>query len=107
MGYSLVVQHGKHLGGAMKSKSLSCRNVLLVCKGGKCADCKGRALYSTLKAELKDRGLHKRVKVMKVDCLGNCKESPNVLSCADNTMYSKVKPKDLDALLDRLETVAV
>ncbi len=86
----------------MKTEELPCQNVLLVCKGGKCADCKGRSLYSALKSELKDRGLHKSVKVMKVDCLGNCKESPNVLSCADNTLYSKVKPKDIETLMDRL-----
>lgn len=89
----------------MKHEELPCRNVLLVCKGGKCADCKGRSLYSELKSELKDRGLHKDVRIVKVDCLGNCKASPNVFSCADNTLYSKVKPKDLDRLIDRLVAV--
>jgi len=76
---------------------------LFLCRGDSCADAKSKQLEKELKAAIKARGLKKRVKIVKVDCLDECKRAPNVLLVPPNLLASEVKSKDLNTLLDRLE----
>jgi len=84
----------------MESKPLKQEHVILVCEGPKCSDCKCKKIYKGLKNEVKSRNIKGRVRIVKVDCLGNCKNAPNVAVLPENMLYSRVKPKEVGAILD-------
>jgi (2Fe-2S) ferredoxin len=79
----------------MKQKTLSTDNVVLVC--GKCA---AKKLHKKMCRRVQDRKLKSSVKILKVKCLNACSKGPNLAVCPGNVLYSKVKPKDLDTILD-------
>lgn len=77
-----------------KAKVLFCQKSSCWKKGGKKA-CKA------LKAELKERGIHNEVEIVKTGCLKQCGKAPNMVMLPDRVGYSKIKPKQISKLVDK------
>ena len=77
-----------------KAKVLFCQKSTCWKKGG------GQAVCDTLKAQLDSRGIADRVEIKTVGCLKQCKKAPNLVVMPDKARYSKVKPKQMSALIE-------
>mgnify|MGYP002619823955 CR=1 FL=1 len=65
-----------------------------------CTDCKCKKILKAVKQEVRSQGVRKGVRVQKCDCLGACKEGPNVLvSNGKAVLFSGMKPDDAKALV--------
>lgn len=82
------------------------RTILVCCNerdpGKDACGARGSAsLHQTLKTAVKDRGLQKRIRVVRSGCLDLCSIGPNVCIMPENVWYHDVKESDLPALIDR------
>jgi (2Fe-2S) ferredoxin len=65
-----------------------------------CTQCKNKKILKAVRDEVKDRGLRKRVRVLKTGCLGACDDGPNVLvSNGKTVLFSGVSPSDAPTLV--------
>ncbi len=74
---------------------------ILVCSGTGCTSSKGDIIRKKLKKEIKKRGLEDKVKVFKTGCFGVCKLGPILVIHPDRTFYCKVKPEDVDDIIEQ------
>jgi (2Fe-2S) ferredoxin len=68
---------------------------VLVCKGGDCKKRGSKTVRSTLKNELRARGMNRDVRIDCVDCLGLCKHGPNLVVYPGGTWYLGVTHRDV------------
>lgn len=77
------------------------KKYIFICTGKDCKKNGSKQLAKTIAGDIKATGQKSSVVVVKTKCMNHCKKGPNVI--ADNSLYHKVKEKELSALLDQLK----
>ncbi|HSB06116.1 MAG TPA: (2Fe-2S) ferredoxin domain-containing protein, partial [Thermodesulfobacteriota bacterium] len=72
----------------------------LVCAGTGCVSCNSLKVRERLEAELKDRGLSEKVKVVITGCNGFCAEGPIMVIHPGGVFYKKLNPDDIPFLIE-------
>jgi (2Fe-2S) ferredoxin len=78
---------------------------ILVCQKSDCQKRGGAAVCKALEDALNSRGLAGQVTVQGTGCLKQCKAGPNIVVMPDKTRYSRIKPGEIPAILDKHFTV--
>lgn len=73
---------------------------VLVCKGGDCSKKGGRETKKALKSELRAAGMNGDVRVDSVECLGLCKQGPNVIVYPEGSWYLGLKERDVPEVVE-------
>lgn len=73
---------------------------VLVCKGSDCSKKGGKDTKKALKSELRSEGMNSDVRVDSVDCLGLCKQGPNVIVYPEGTWYLGLKEGDVPEVVE-------
>lgn len=68
---------------------------VLVCKGGDCSKKGGRETKRAFKSELRAEGMNGDVRMDSVECLGLCKQGPNVIVYPEGSWYLGLKESDV------------
>lgn len=88
-------------GGAKKQGSVrDYDSHVLVCKGSDCCKKGGKDTKKALKSALRAEGMHGDVRVDSVDCLGLCKQGPNVVVYPEGTWYLGLKERDVPEVVE-------
>lgn len=74
---------------------------VLFCSGGDCKKRGARDVRGSLKDELRSEGMHQKVRVDSVDCLGLCKHGPNAIVYPSGTWYVGLTPEDISEIVER------
>jgi len=74
---------------------------VMFCKKSTCWKKGGKSACKALKAELKCRGLNKKVEIQTTGCLKQCKKSPNMVLMPDKARYSNITNKQVLKLIDK------
>jgi (2Fe-2S) ferredoxin len=74
---------------------------ILVCQKSDCQKRGGAAVCKALENALKARGLEEQVTVQGTGCLKQCKAGPNIVVMPDKTRYSRIKPAEVPAIVDK------
>lgn len=74
---------------------------ILVCQKSDCQKRGGAAVCKALENALNARGLEGQVTVQGTGCLKQCKAGPNIVVMPDKTRYSRIKPAEIPAILDK------
>jgi (2Fe-2S) ferredoxin len=74
---------------------------VLVCKGGDCKKRGSKDVRKALKAELRERGRLRDVRIDSVECLGLCKHGPNVVVYPGGTWYLGLGEGDVPEVVER------
>ncbi len=74
---------------------------ILVCQKSDCQKRGGAAVCKALENALNSRGLAGEVTVQGTGCLKQCKAGPNIIVMPDKTRYSRIKPAEIPAILDK------
>ena len=72
----------------------------MVCAGTGCVSCSSLKVRERLEAELKDRGLSEKVKVIITGCNGFCAEGPIMVVYPEGVFYKKLNPDDIPLLVE-------
>jgi (2Fe-2S) ferredoxin len=78
---------------------------ILVCQKSDCQKRGGAAVCKALENALNSRGLEGQVTVQGTGCLKQCKAGPNIVLMPDKTRYSRIKPAEIPAIVDKHFTV--
>ena len=73
---------------------------VLVCKGGDFSKKGGRETKKALKSELRAAGMNGDVRVDSVECLGLCKQGPNVIVYPEGSWYLGLKERDVPEVVE-------
>lgn len=73
---------------------------VLVCKGGDCCKKGGKETKKALKSELRAAGMNGDVRVDSVECLGLCKQGPNVIVYPEGSWYLGLKERDVPEVVE-------
>jgi len=73
---------------------------VLVCKGGDCSKKGGKATKKALKSGLRAEGMNRDVRVDAVECLGLCKQGPNVIVYPEGSWYLGLKERDVPEVVE-------
>lgn len=73
---------------------------VLVCKGGDCSKKGGKETKKALKSELRAAGMNGDVRVDSVECLGLCKQGPNVIVYPEGSWYLGLKERDVPEVVE-------
>lgn len=73
---------------------------VLVCGNVDCADRGAIRLLSSLRSELKQKGLRKEIEVTRTACMGRCGEGPTVAVYPDGIWYRNVQAEDVEELIE-------
>ncbi|MGL5942190.1 MAG: (2Fe-2S) ferredoxin domain-containing protein [Waterburya sp.] len=74
---------------------------VLICQKSNCWKNGGKEVCQQLENSLGDRKLTKKIPIKKTGCLKKCKQAPNVVMMPDKARYSKVKPKQVENLVEK------
>lgn len=74
---------------------------ILVCQKSDCQKRGGAAVCKALENALNSRGLEEQVTVQGTGCLKQCKAGPNIVLMPDKTRYSRIKPAEIPAIVDK------
>ncbi|MCC3405355.1 MAG: (2Fe-2S) ferredoxin domain-containing protein [Microcoleus sp. PH2017_10_PVI_O_A] len=74
---------------------------ILVCQKSDCQKRGGAAVCKALEKALNARGLEEQVTVQGTGCLKQCKAGPNIVVMPDKTRYSRIKPAEVPAIVDK------
>ena len=74
---------------------------ILVCQKSDCQKRGGAAVCKALENALNARGLEGEVTVQGTGCLKQCKAGPNIVLMPDKTRYSRIKPAEISAIIDK------
>lgn len=81
-------------------KKQATKACILVCRKSDCCKRGGRELIAGLHKELGDRQIAEQVVIRETGCMKKCKAGPNLVM-PDKTRHSRVRAKDIAALLDK------
>ena len=73
---------------------------VLVCKGGDCSKRGGKETKKALKSELRAEGMNGDVRVDSVECLGLCKQGPNVIVYPEGSWYLGLGERDVPEVVE-------
>lgn len=76
------------------------KRAILVCGGTGCLANDSENILSSFKEEIKKRGLEDKVTVNHVGCFGFCSQGPFVKIFPEDTLYCKVKGKDVERIIE-------
>ncbi|MEG5058301.1 (2Fe-2S) ferredoxin domain-containing protein [Microcoleus sp. A2-C5] len=74
---------------------------ILVCQKSDCQKRGSAAVCKALETALNARGLEGQVTVQGTGCLKQCKAGPNMVLMPDKTRYSRIKPAEIPAMIDK------
>jgi (2Fe-2S) ferredoxin len=74
--------------------------VIRVCRKSDCMKKGGKEVCRTIEKMITDFGLEHDVQIQGTGCMKNCKAAPNLVVMPDKQRYSKVKPKEVAAILE-------
>jgi (2Fe-2S) ferredoxin len=74
---------------------------ILVCQKSDCQKRGSAAVCKALENALNARGLEEQVTVQGTGCLKQCKAGPNIVVMPDKTRYSRIKPAEIPAIVDK------
>jgi (2Fe-2S) ferredoxin len=74
---------------------------VLVCGGGDCRKRGSKEVRKALKAELRERGRVRDVRIDCVECLGLCKHGPNAVVYPDGIWYLGLNDEDVPEVVGR------
>lgn len=74
---------------------------ILVCQKSDCQKRGSGAVCKALENALNCSGLAGEVIVQKTGCLKQCKAGPNIVVMPDKTRYSRIKPAEIPAIIDK------
>jgi amphi-Trp domain-containing protein len=72
---------------------------VLVCKGGDCSKKGGKETRKAFKSELRAEGMNADVRMDSVECLGLCKQGPNVIVYPEGSWYLGLKESDVPEIV--------
>jgi len=72
----------------------------MVCAGTGCVSCNSLKVRERLEAELKNRGLSEKVKVVITGCNGFCAEGPIMVVYPEGIFYKKLNPEEIPFLVE-------
>ncbi len=84
-----------------KAKPAKTKASILVCQKSSCMKRGGKAVCQAMDAALCDRGLEDQVAIKGVGCLKQCSSGPNLVVMPDKTRYSRIKPGQIPALIEK------
>lgn len=73
---------------------------VLVCKGGDCSKKGGKETKKAIKSELRAEGMSRDVRIDSVDCLGMCKQGPNVIVYPEGAWYLGLKKDEVPRVVE-------
>lgn len=73
---------------------------VLVCKGGDCSKKGGKETKKAIKSELRSEGISRDVRIDSVDCLGMCKQGPNVIVYPEGAWYLGLKKDEVPEVVE-------
>ena len=73
---------------------------VLICGGTGCTSSGSQELISLFEQQLKEKNLDKEIKVVRTGCFGLCAAGPVVIVYPDGTFYSRVKPENVEEIVD-------
>lgn len=73
---------------------------VLVCKGGDCSKKGGKETKKAIKSELRAAGMSRDVRIDSVDCLGMCKQGPNVIVYPEGAWYLGLKQDEVPEVVE-------
>ncbi len=85
----------------MNAKNIPYEKQILVCINDRhgekpsCGDHQGEEIFTQLRTIAKERGLHPRIRVTQVKCLGQCAKGGNIMVYPDQTWHSDVRLEDV------------
>lgn len=91
----------------MEQKPIPYERQIFVCindhKGEKpsCADHQALEIFLKLRQAAKERGLHPRIRVTQVKCLGQCQSGVTVMVSPGDVWYSHVRVSDISTLVEK------
>lgn len=74
---------------------------VLVCQKSDCGKRGSLRVCHALESALWDSGLADQVEIVKTGCLKNCKAGPNLVVMPDKTRYSRIRPREISALIEK------
>jgi (2Fe-2S) ferredoxin len=74
---------------------------ILVCTGDHCRKNGCKKVCKAFKEVLDDRGMKRQIKVVEVECLGQCSHGPMALVYPDATWYAGLGQEDVEEVVDR------
>ena len=74
---------------------------VLVCGGGDCKKRGAKEVRKSLKAELRERGRVRGVRIDSVECLGLCKHGPNAVVYPGGAWYLGLQDEDVPEVVGR------
>lgn len=74
---------------------------VLICQKSNCWKNGGKEVCQQLETSLSDRRLTEKVPIKKTGCLKKCKQAPTIVMMPDKARYSKVKPKQVENLVEK------
>ena len=73
---------------------------ILVCQKSSCWKRGGKETCQAIEETLRDRQLDDQVQIKRTGCLKRCKKGPNIVMMPDKALYSKVKSRQVAALIE-------
>lgn len=81
-------------------RQLKSKAKVLICQKSNCWKKGGKKVCQELETILGDRGLIGQLQIKKTGCLNQCKKAPALVMMPDKARYNRVKPKQVEALVD-------
>lgn len=85
---------------AAKYADKTYRKNVLICGGTGCTSSNSEILISTMKDELKKRGIENEINVVRTGCFGLCALGPIMIVYPEGCFYSRVKVEDIATIVE-------
>lgn len=97
-----------YAGDLMELFSATQKRLILVCTNQKdvndstlCGNCGGLEIHADLKAYVNEKGLSKKIRIVKSGCLDYCGKGPIVCVQPENSWYNFVKKEDMKTIKEK------
>lgn len=85
---------------ATKYSGKTYRKNVLICGGTGCTSSSSEVLISTMKEELKKRGIENEINVVRTGCFGLCALGPIMIIYPEGCFYSRVKVENIPTIVE-------
>ncbi len=76
------------------------KHVFVCTHGETCPEQGSQEVFSKLRKEMKERGLHDSIRINKAGCLGQCGNGPMLVIYPEATWYCKVQHQDCNEIIE-------